>query len=104
MTDRTDSRLQPSTCVHCASPLVQPTEWARVDDSQWLVSVRCPECYRGYEVSLTQEQVKELSYVVEEGFRSLLEVIDQLDHEAFEGECETIIEALRSDNLYPMDF
>lgn len=83
---------------------MQPTEWARVDDSQWRVSIRCPECYRGYEVSLTQEQMIDLSYVVEEGFRCLLEVMDQLDHEAFEAECESIIGALRSDNLFPMDF
>jgi hypothetical protein len=84
--------------------LVQPTEWARVDDSEWRVTLRCPECYRGYDVSLTQDQVNEFSYLIEEGFRCLLEAVDRLDHEAFETECEAIIGALRSDNLFPMDF
>ncbi len=83
---------------------MQPTEWARIDDSAWRVTLRCPECYRGHAVTLTQDQVTEFSHVVEEGFRCLLEVLDRLDHEAFESECELIISALRGGNLYPMDF
>jgi len=104
LTDRIDKQLKPSTCVHCASPLVQATEWARMDDSEWRVTLRCPECYRAYDVSLTQDQVKEFASIIEEGFRRLLDLMNQLDYEAFETDCEAIIGALRSGNLYPMDF
>lgn len=104
MKDQIDNRLEPSTCVHCASPLVQPTDWARVDDREWEVRIRCPECYKDYAVSLSHDQVSDLSYAVEDGFRCLLDALDELDHEIFEKECEAIINALRTNNLYPMDF
>lgn len=66
--------------------------------------MRCPECFVTYEASLSQDQVNRFSYTIEEGFQQLLEAVDQLDHEAFETECRAFIEAIRSDNLYPMDF
>jgi hypothetical protein len=48
--------------------------------------------------------VNEFTLEIEEGFRCLLEALDKLDQEAFEAECSLIIEALKNNNLYPMDF
>lgn len=102
--DQVDKRIEPHLCTHCSSHLVQPHEWTRMDEEAWQVSMRCPECFARYEMTLSQDQVNRFSYTLEEGFQQLLEAVEQLDHEAFECDCHTFIEALRSGNLYPMDF
>lgn len=99
-----NKQTNPGVCVYCASLLVQPTQWSQDDEELWCVTLRCPECYRAYETQLTQEQVNEFTVEIEEGFRHLLDALEKLDQEAFEAECSLIIEALNSDNLYPMDF
>ena len=48
--------------------------------------------------------MNEFTVEIEEGFRRLLDALEKLDQEAFEAECSLIIDALRNDNLYPMDF
>lgn len=75
-----------------------------MDETQWQVSLRCPECFATYEMALSQDKVNQFSYTIEEGFQQLLEAVDELDHEAFETDCNVFIYALRSGNVYPMDF
>ena len=104
MKERIDRQTRSGVCVYCSSPLVQPTEWNQDSDELWWVTLRCPECFRNYDKKLTQEQVHEFTLEIEDGFRLLLEAIEQLDQEAFEAECQLIIKALNDDNLYPMDF
>ncbi|MCZ7663999.1 MAG: hypothetical protein M5U22_14210 [Thermoleophilia bacterium] len=104
MAEPVDKRAQVHICSACASPLVQPQDWTHVDDEHWEVTLRCPECFESYAMVLTQEDVNALSYSLEEGFQSLLDAVDQLDREAFEAECQQFIEAVWSNNIYPMDF
>lgn len=66
--------------------------------------MRCPECYVVYDLALEQEDVNEFSYQIEHGFQCLLEAIDHLDQESFEGECEIFIAAVWADAVFPMDF
>lgn len=91
-------------CRTCASELVQAQDWIRVDDDSWHVILRCPECFSTDQVDLDQEGVNELSYTLESGFRVLLDLLEQLDQEAFEQDCEIIMRALQADCIYPMDF
>jgi len=104
MKDPVHKKQEPQVCTRCASHLAQPQDWLRMDDSTWQVTVRCPECYVRYDVTLDQDQVNRLSYALEGGFQQLLEEVDRLDHEAFEEDCRALIHALRSDSIYPMDF
>jgi hypothetical protein len=90
-------------CRHCSSSLVQPVEWSRVEEG-WQVVLRCPDCQSVYELGLDQEEVSLFSLDLESGFQSLLEGLETLDRELFEGECEIFIAALRADQVYPMDF
>lgn len=91
-------------CHTCGSSLVQPTEWIHVDEQRWEVSLRCPECFALYDVTLEQDDVNQFSYQLEQGFQSLLDGIDKLDHESFQSRCETFIAALWAGGIYPMDF
>lgn len=91
-------------CRTCGSPLVQPTDWTHVEEQRWGVSLRCPECFALYDVTLEQEDVNQFSYQLEQDFQSLLDAIDTLDHEDFESRCTAFIAALWSDGIYPMDF
>ena len=104
MTDENDSRSPAYLCQTCASSLVQPLEWERQHDDLWSVEMRCPECHSHWEALLDQEEVNQYSYHMEHGFQCLLESLEQMDHEAFRGECESFIAAVWSDNVYPMDF
>jgi len=102
--DPVDKKVEPEVCTRCASHLAQPQDWLRIDDASWQVTVRCPECYVRYDIVLDQDQVNHLSYALEGGFQRLLEEVDRLDHEVFEDDCRALIQALRSDSIYPMDF
>ena len=104
MAEPVDNRARVDLCARCASPLVQPLDWTRLDDEHWQVTIRCPECFDTYDVVLSQEEVNALSYKLEEGFQCLLDAVDELDRETFEAECLVFIEAVWSDNIYPMDF
>jgi hypothetical protein len=96
--------IQVHQCRACSSQLVQPVEWTRVDEQQWVVEVRCPECDTNYELALDQEQINDFSYSLECAFQSLLDAIEEIDREVFVTECEQFIAALWSDNVQPMDF
>ena len=98
------SRPRRADCRACSSQLVQPLEWARIDEQHWIVEVRCPECGSHYELTLDQEQINDFSYALECAFQSMLDAIEEIDHEVFVTECEQFIAALWSENVQPMDF
>jgi hypothetical protein len=66
--------------------------------------MRCPECHTRWEALLDQDEVNQFSYHMEHGFQCLLESLQQMDKEVFRGECESFIEAVWADDVYPMDF
>lgn len=90
-------------CRSCASSLIQPVEWLRLDE-RWEVLLRCPECEAVYRLVLGQADVNELSHNVEAGFGALLQDIEELDQELFRRSCEAFIEALHGEGILPMDF
>ncbi len=92
------------TCRRCSSSLVQPIEWNRLDERSWEVVVRCPECWESYPVVLDQDDVNEFSYFLESAFKTMLDAIKELDHEAFEADCERFATALWANHVLPEDF
>ena len=79
-------------CKSCASPLVQASDWTRVDKAHWRVRLWCPECGHDLTAVLDQAQVSYLSFTIEEGFAVMLEALAEFDEEAFG---ETFLDLLR---------
>ena len=79
-------------CKSCASPLVQASDWVRVDKAHWRVRLWCPECGHDLTAVLDQAQVSYLSFAIEEGFAVMLEALAEFDEEAFG---ETFLDLLR---------
>jgi hypothetical protein len=104
----TDNSAEPPChdflCGGCSSQLVQPVEWTRSGDTQWVVLLRCPDCFQYCELVLDDAHAHEFSQAMDEATRSLLEVAEFLERDIFRQRCETFIKALRADHISPMDF
>ena len=69
-------------CKSCGSPLVQASDWARVDEAHWSMRLWCPECSHEVTAILDQAQASYLSLAIEEGFALMLETLAELGSEA----------------------
>jgi hypothetical protein len=91
-------------CGHCSSPLIQPVEWTPVSAGEWVVSVRCPECHTAGSLHLSDEQVNRFRNMLDEATYGLQETAAMLDGQVFKESCKSFVQALRADQICPMDF
>lgn len=91
-------------CAACSSPLVQPLEWDQTDRGQWLVLVRCPECFQWGCLTLTAEQAQLFRTSLDAAAYSLEATADMLDLQVFRETCAGFARALRAGLVWPMDF
>jgi hypothetical protein len=80
-------------CRACCSPLIQFTDWTRIDGQNWHVRLRCPECGDEREADLEQPHVRFLSIAIEEGFALMLESLVQLESGGLAGALEDVLRA-----------
>jgi hypothetical protein len=104
MSDSAGSRREPNVCGNCSAPFLQPDCWSRLDFNTWKLTVSCPNCLQETDLVLVEEEVRELYQSIETGLHEIRMALEELEREAFEGECRTLIQALRSNSVYPMDF
>src|SRR5204863_6177055 len=91
-------------CPTCASHLVHPTDWEQVGDSEWDLSLRCPNCeWRGNGV-FAQEVVEALDGELDNGTQVLVRDLRQLMHANMEEEVDRFTTALHAGHIWPMDF
>jgi hypothetical protein len=76
-------------CRACCSPLIQFSDWNKIDGRNWHVRLWCPECGYEREADLEQPHVSFLSLAIEEGFALVLESLAQLESGAFTKAFET---------------
>ena len=91
-------------CGACSSPLVQPLEWDRAEGGEWLVLVRCPECFRLGRLRLTAEQAQVFRTTLDDAAYGLEAAADMLDLQVFRETCAGFARALRAGLVWPMDF
>ncbi len=83
---------------------MQPLEWDRGERGEWLVLVRCPECFRLGRVRLSAEQARLFRTTLDEAACSLEVTADMLDLQVFRETYEGFAQALRAGLVWPMDF
>jgi hypothetical protein len=91
-------------CVLCASPLVQPYDWAAEGPSHWRVMLRCPDCGALREGLFTQQAVDRLADELDRGSGVLIRALDRLTRENMAAELEVLVKAFEHDLILPSDF
>jgi len=117
--DATDSVTDPATeapaqpeapaeelhaCPACESNLVHPTDWDQVSDSEWNLSLRCPNCEWHGNGVFAQEVVEALDVELDNGTQVLVRELRQLMHANMEEEVDRFSAALHAGHIWPMDF
>lgn len=91
-------------CPTCASPLVQPTDWAPADRERWCVALRCPECeWRGGGI-YPQRTVDHFDEVLDDAMQAVLDDLQALTRSNMEEQAERFTAALWADRILPVDF
>jgi hypothetical protein len=91
-------------CPACESTLVHPTGWDQVGDSEWDLSLRCPNCEWRANGVFTQEVVEALDVELDNGTQVLVQELRQLMHANMEEEVDRFASALHAGHIWPMDF
>ncbi len=94
----------PHICPICASDLVYPVDWTRIDDSHWRLTLRCPNCELSRDVVLARDGVEHFNRLLCHGAQILAHEADELSHQYFEEEGEKLVAALRANLILPIDF
>jgi len=91
-------------CPTCESPLVHPTDWEQVGDSEWDLHLRCPNCEWHGNGVFAQDVVEALDIELDNGTQVLVRDLRQLMHANMEDEVERFVTALHGGHIWPMDF
>ena len=90
-------------CPHCASELVQPSDWADGDVGRSL-TLTCPNCDWQESGFYERDQVHELEDKLDEGLADLLGDLRRLAHANMADHVERFVAALQRDLILPEDF
>ena len=100
--NRADRRL--IACAACGSQLVNPVAWHESGETQWWVRLRCGECAWTREVTITDDEAKQLERDLDPGLIVIESIVARLDRERMLSELELFVTALERDLIGPMDF
>lgn len=91
-------------CPRCEGDLVYPVSWEERAGDLWRVERRCPNCEWTHTGEFTQDEVELFDDVLNEGTEELLVNLRNFARANMEEDVERLIEAIRSDQIQPMDF
>ena len=91
-------------CTACSSELVYPTGWDEVDDENWQVQLRCPDCEHLREGVFAQATVEAFDEQLDTGTDALTADYRRLCRANMAEEVERFTAALDSDAILPEDF
>jgi hypothetical protein len=99
--------VQPARCPVCCSALVEPVHWKQVGQDCWELELRCPECGAGRTAALDGAAVHAYNVLLYEAEDEVARQAAALSREwsadvAAEG--ARFVEALRADQIMPIDF
>ena len=91
-------------CGTCDSELVYPVDWEEAGDTQWEVTLRCPNCEWSGTGVFEQDVVERFDEELDRGTEALVRDLKQLMQANMEDEIERFVHALRADHIVPEDF
>jgi len=91
-------------CPCCISELVYPTDWAPVDQRNWSVELRCPDCEWTGGGVFAQMVVDRFDEALDAGTEQLLTDLGLLTRANMEDGVERFTAALWAGDIQPEDF
>jgi hypothetical protein len=91
-------------CPTCDSGLVYPVDWEQAGETEWALTLRCPNCEWVGEGTFDQRTVEQLDVELDNGTQVLVRDLRQLMHANMEEEVERFLTALHGGHIWPMDF
>jgi hypothetical protein len=91
-------------CPTCDSSLVYPVDWEQAGETEWALTLRCPNCEWVGEGTFDQGAVEQLDVELDNGTQVLVRDLRQLMHANMEDEVERFVTALHGGHIWPMDF
>lgn len=92
------------TCPACESPLVYPTAWEEIADTQWHVELRCPDCEHRRHGTFSQVTVEAFDEELDRGTDALSADLRRLCRANMVEEIERFATAIHCDAVLPEDF
>lgn len=99
-----DEESELHLCPRCAGDLVYPVSWEERSGDLWRIERRCPNCEWSHTGEFTQDEVELFDDVLNEGTEELLVSLRNFARANMEEDVERLIEAIRLDQIEPMDF
>jgi hypothetical protein len=91
-------------CPGCDSGLVYPMDWEQRGETDWHLTLRCPNCEWTGEGVFAQAAVEQLDVELDNGTQVLVRDLRQLMHANMEEEVDRFVTALHGGHIWPMDF
>ncbi len=91
-------------CHRCKQDLCYPTAWAEIEDDQWQLWLRCPNCENCPKITATHEEVERYDEILNQGTDALIDQTEQLSQHNFACWADDFIEAINNDAIWPEDF
>jgi hypothetical protein len=91
-------------CDSCGSTLVYPLEWDEASETEWEVTLRCPNCEWQNTSVYEQELVERFDATLDRGTEALVDDLKRLTVANMEEEIDRFAAALAADLILPEDF
>jgi hypothetical protein len=91
-------------CPMCRSTFVVPVDFHVVDEERWWIRLRCGECERARDVTLSNEEAQRYERELDRSVAKLRKLVRAVDREAMEQELTTLVSALARDLIGASDF
>lgn len=91
-------------CPQCGCDLVYPTDWTRLENRRWRLTLRCPNCELRRQIVVSRAGIEHFSRQLYYGTQKLTFQADALSRRHFAEEGEKLVAAVRANLILPMDF
>ncbi|MGO8684954.1 MAG: hypothetical protein ACLQUT_10325 [Thermoleophilia bacterium] len=91
-------------CPQCGCDLVYPTDWTRLENRRWRLTLRCPNCELRRQIVVARSGIEHFNRQLFYGTQRLTAEADALSRRHFAEEGEKLVAAVRANLILPMDF
>lgn len=93
-----------SVCTSCSADRVYPVEWMEIENEQWEMDLRCPDCEHRTALVCTHEEAELFDDALNTATDSIMDSLEQLSRTNMEEDIRRLAYALEHDLLLPSDF
>ena len=91
-------------CEQCGSDAVAVVDWDEPGDGQWRVVLRCGQCEKWHEMTMSATAADRLAATVDTGIAAIERDLQAIDRERMAVQVEAFAEALARDLIDAQDF